>query len=117
MKTTMPMVLCVTISGCAISDVSIREAAVADTASTIAVLEINPDVVEMNPAGVAGATLLKIPVIIAIENMEEGATKNKAKKVASSIWLAAATNNVALLFMSSASALAAGIIALIYLLN
>jgi hypothetical protein len=88
---------------------SVKEAAVLDTVSTAVVMEVVPGTVELNPLGFVGATLLKIPAIMFIDNMEEGKEKEKVKNFASSLWTAAAVNNFSLLVMSPHAALITGI--------
>jgi hypothetical protein len=118
MRTKIAALALLSLVGCSsVPKPSVKEAAVLDTVSTAIVLEAVPGTVEMNPLGFAGATALKIPVIMYIEGMEEGKQKEKVKNIASSIWTAAAVNNFALLVLNPTQSIILGIVSFYYLIT
>jgi len=87
-------------------------AAILDTVTTSVALS-QPGVTELNPLGFAGSTIMKGLAFYYIKNAEEKEKKN-FERIASSLWTAAAVNNIAVI-MGSSIALPLGIISFLIL--
>jgi hypothetical protein len=84
------------VTGCSTINVPTpKQAAVLDTATTAAVLATKTGV-EANPVGFVGATLLKVAILSHIDKFDPQ-TQEYMKRATTTIWTAAAVNNLAVL--------------------
>jgi hypothetical protein len=85
------------------------EAAIADTVTTI--IAINGGAVEINPLGLGALTILKVGLVLVVNERLEGNDKYMLEKAESTIWTGASVNNLfVILNASPVTAVAAGII-------
>ena len=87
-------------------------AAILDTVTTSIALS-QPGVTELNPLGFAGSTIMKGLAFYYMKDAEEKEKKD-LERLASSLWTAAAVNNIAVI-MGSSIALPLGIISFLIL--
>jgi hypothetical protein len=71
---------------------TIEEAAILDVATTVVALSEGHR--ELNPLGLVGATIVKLIVIPHINSIEDETKRKDAQNIASSLWTAAAVNNI-----------------------
>jgi len=87
-------------------------AAILDTVTTFSAIS-KPGVIELNPLGVTGSIIMKGIAFYYIKDAEEKEKKD-LERFASSLWTAAAVNNIAVI-MGSSVALPIGILSFLIL--
>lgn len=101
----------ITATGCsALGKITAEQAAALDTATTVVAVEQGYR--ELNPLGFPATVALKITVLVVADSVAS-ADSQQIQKIASTVWTAAAVNNVVLLLTGQASLGVAA--ALIYL--
>ena len=75
---------------------TLEEAAILDVATTVVALSEGHR--ELNPLGLGGATIIKLIVIPHINSIQDETQRKDAQNIASSLWTAAAVNNMGVLF-------------------
>jgi hypothetical protein len=85
------------------------QAAIADTLTTI--VAVNGGAVEINPMGLVVLTVLKVGLVLVVNEQLEGNDKYILEKAESTIWTGASVNNLLVILNASpVTAVAAGII-------